>query len=187
MKIGSKKLQVIKIKKAQSPLGSGSYGDYYRISLNRGVKVFGDKKDAMDIRDLKEHYSLYSAVMECGYLKIASKSGITPRNPKLVLVKFGGMSGYLIGIEMQHISGITVEDYEDDYNDDEYPEVLQCWEERGIRALEKVGVIHEDLHECNAMITRSGKLRVIDFSEDYITVSDRRQKQIERTYYQLVA
>jgi len=167
-------MKTIRISKNKKPLSSGLFGKYFRISKNRGVKVFG--KGHRKIETIFSRPKTYlSAQKECELLKKAEKSKISPKFAQLVIVIY--RKKFYPAIKMQHFGGDIL------YNHDRYLKPSYAYVNRFgeikknktikmksfiLNKLKKAKIVHIDLHSANVMVNSQGKVRVIDFSPEWI-------------------
>lgn len=159
-------------------LAKGRYGMYFQVSKIIGYKVLG--KGFKTIFDMRQNSLWTQAVLEYSYYMMAKKSCITPKNIKLVTVYYNGK--YYPGIKMSHIDGIPLTEVDNwkmgtlkgntltipkgakkkNLTDNKIKKYFQEMLRK------KTGLIHHDLHTNNILMTKTGKLYIIDFSPDHI-------------------
>lgn len=159
-------MKTLKLNRRKNSDGSGAYGEYYKLSRSKGVKIIGhvdSGNGCYSINELKQDWSYKDAIKELKLLKRAYRSGVTPKPYHVAAVKIGSI--YHAGIVMEHIDGYGGELDDDDYVPDY---VLKD----ALHALEKKsGLKHKDVHNGNYIFkkTKYGwKLYLIDFSPDNI-------------------
>lgn len=145
--------------------GEGAFSHYYKLNDTQGLKVlFG--LGYSSIKKLRTSRDWRNATRESTLIKKASKRvNFTPKFFETVPVKIKNI--YYAGIIMQHIEGKRVESYYTTKT--ERRKVLRnlC------NSLENAGIIHDDLHEENAIVCSKSLIHyVIDFSPDFVEILD---------------
>lgn len=177
-------MEFLKIASNKKPISKGVYGRYFKISNKIGVKILG--RGFKKIRSLLKKIQINDAYLESLILKKAEVSGISPKYSKTVIVSYKGM--FYPGIKMEHISGKTL------YQIDPYFDLrtnfvnkqgkLLKHESKSRKSiklshflkqkLEKVGMKNKDIHLNNIIISKSGKVKMIDFSPEWISFSSKK-------------
>lgn len=157
--------------------GSGSYSSYYRISKQVGIKALVNTyEDALEL-----------AKREFQLLKLAFKSGITPRAIGVVEVEFCHKFRYSdavrryksYGIMMQHIDGVSLSEYCLKFYDGDTAEVIETITYNGKSInnyiddiMQSVGIDYRDIHGENIIVKHDDDgditdVYLIDFSPNY--------------------
>jgi serine/threonine-protein kinase RIO1 len=140
----------------------GCYGDYYKLSRSKGIKVLSDDRyrtleDTIKSRTFKE------AKAEAIHLMEARKR--YPNIPKCFGVKIIEIGGfYKVGIVMEHL-GETMAIHLIAHED----ERLELMKELRDK-LANVGIDHGDLH-CKNIMFHKNDWYIIDFSPSMITIN----------------
>jgi hypothetical protein len=156
----------------------GRYGSYIQLSKKQGLKILGNGYNS--IFDLRQSSLWKQALMETDYYIKAKSSGLTPKNVKLIMVHF--KDKYFPGIQMNHIEGETLTDFNNwkncklikgkliksETNKKQTLSVKNIKDYLYLRLLIKSSLKHGDLHTSNIIVSKGGKLNVIDFSPDHI-------------------
>lgn len=145
----------------------GSYGSYYRLSPTQGVKVLYDQKFRAK-KSLLRSGAWKLAQEEARLLRRAEPTGIVPKGAKAVLVRLNGF--YWAGLVMEHLEGLwwshrsTVDSQGRCVPDGELSVTKYI-----NRKLKSVGLKHLDASN-NHLVTAWLKVKVIDFSPDFIKI-----------------
>jgi len=148
--------------------GNGQFGKYFQISATQGIKIIG-----RGFKSKKRLFNSQQIVMtskEATFLKLAEKSKISPIFHDLTIAKYKGK--YFPAIIMEHISGIRAYDYSDEVfkvgSKGKISNKGKLVEKYIKSVLFKQKIIHRDLHYNNIIITKQNKIKVIDFSPDWV-------------------
>lgn len=156
--------------------GSGVFGKYFQITNKLGIKIIG--RGMKSKKNLLKSKKVFLIAKEATYLKLAEKSGISPKVHDVVIARYKGK--YYPGILMQHIKGKTA------YNYDPYGEFkvtkAGVISTRGTKRpigfvkskLKQCKIIHKDAH-YNNMIVNKSSIKVIDFSPDEIRYKGKKE------------
>lgn len=170
-------MKIINISSKKQPISKGIYGKYFQISKRNGVKILGRGYKKID-SIFKKYKTLADAELESMILKKAERSKISPKRAQAVIVKYKNL--YYPAIKMQHIYGKTL------YQIDPYLDLNNHYVTKQGRfsangqfklgkfvrdCLKRVGIINKDLHLNNVIINNQGKVKVIDFSPEWIQAS----------------
>ena len=168
-------MQIIRIPSNKKPLGKGLYGKYFQVSARKGIKILGRGYKSIDMLFTKYH-KVEEAELEALILKKAEKSKISPRGAKPVIVRYKGL--FHSAIQMQHINGKTLCQIDphlglNDYFVTRSGKITRSRQSESLgrfvkRRLMNRGLVNRDLHLNNVIINRQGKVKVIDFSPEWI-------------------
>lgn len=149
--------------------GSGVFGKYFQLSSKLGIKIIG--RGMKSKKNLLKSKNIFLAAKEATYLKLAEKSGISPKVHDVVIARYKGK--YYPGILMQHIKGKTVYNYDPtiDFKVTNHGVISSRGTKRPIgfvkSKLKKCKIVHKDAH-YNNMIVNKSSIKVIDFSPEQI-------------------
>lgn len=174
-----KGMEFIKIASNKKPISKGLYGKYFKLSNKLGVKILG--RGFKKIINVFKKYGLNDAYLESLILNKATLSGISPKYSKVVVVSHKGL--FYPGIKMEHINGKTLYQIDPYFNiEKNYVNkkgfLLKENVKKSIKLslflkekLKKAGIKNRDIHLNNIIVSKSGKVKVIDFSPEWITFS----------------
>lgn len=184
------------IKTPQKRIGRGSFGSYYKMSKKVGVKVI---RNLYNRDSLHEFFEEFLDFMERGYdnnlpditeaaqelvaLQMLEKSRKTPKPIGLCWIDCG-FDEYRIGIQMEHINGKTMLEYD---RDEAWGRVNKLEEKWATKLKKKFGIEIGDWHEENVMMRSNGRWVRIDFSPGYFDVSFCYRKEfIQRIHHEVL-
>lgn len=175
-----KDMEFIKISSNKKPISKGVYGRYFKISSRIGIKILG--KGYKKFSSVFKKYILNNAHLESMLLKKAELSGISPKFAKAIIVSYQGL--FYPGIKMEHINGKTLFEI-DPYFDikknyvNKNGKLLKEHSKNSTKVslylnnkLKKFGIKNRDIHLNNIIISKSGKIKIIDFSPEWISLSE---------------
>jgi len=136
----------------------GAHGEYIKLSRNVGVKII-HSKPFKTIAKAHNSQAYKRALEEVSILECAKESGVVPLCYGVSL--FNTKEGYRVGVLLQHLGSVTLEQYMED-NDDIIDQVETIHE-----ALAECGIEHNDLHATNILVYKN-KLYAIDFSPESV-------------------
>lgn len=156
----------------------GSQGCYVKYSKNKGVKIIlndlnGKYCNITSEEELMNHPIWWETQKEYEYLNQSYKSSITPKVYLITAIKINNL--YYPGIVMQHIQGdplyIAKPMKKLKEQVDKYGKILSYNNiKNGIplldfikKTLKKFKIQHLDLNSSNILVTKSNKIKVIDF------------------------
>lgn len=154
------KVKTLKLKN-KNPSGGGSYGEYFKLSSQRGIKILAGRFNSYVGAIGSPTYAEASA--EAFLLKVAEKTKLVPKCYGVQIVQIG--KRYAIGIVMQHLGGRMLEDTDNVDNDS----VIQDLEKK----MKKHGFEMGDLHAGNVMYYKR-KYWVIDFTPEFVYLDESR-------------
>lgn len=149
--------------------GAGVNGFYCRLTQRKGIKVLTNKiYNQFGVNGFDPRLPGYDSVkLEFVSMKLAEKSGITPKAHEIVFVR--NNENIHLGIIMQHISGPTLAELVEEYKVDDA--VAVKIEYRLINQLEKIGIYHNDLcSNWNNIIIQKKNGRMKAFAIDFGSV-----------------
>lgn len=159
----------------------GEFGSYFKISKKRGIKIFKQNKDIKGSKNITSLLSkkrlIKNAIKEYILLKQAEKSNITPKHPRIEIIKIN--NEYQIGVSMEHISGKTLYEKHDIFYLDNFHcsskgyfnikskkndlEIIDYFDD--ILLLNEID--YNDFHGNNIILSKN-KLKLIDFSSKFV-------------------
>lgn len=141
----------------------GSYGDYWKLSETRGIKVL--RKDFNTIKQAKNSNSMAEAQLESDFFIKSKKTGVVPECFGTRIVMVG--SHFRVGILMEHLGETRLMDYR---GDADHYQVRKQLEQKFI----DIGIQRNDLHNENIMV-KDGKFYAIDFTPFTVTILDEKK------------
>ena len=157
----------------ENRLGSGMYGDVYKVDDKTAVKVQMINLEDKLIESSRKGKKLHKIVSnEITSSKKMGKNGLGPEIYDHAVCQLGE-NVYALLIYMELIVGITLNDW---FDKEHTPEELDQMKEQILEAIDKMHkmkIIHNDIHYNNMLVTDEGKLKIIDmglatdFDEDF--------------------
>ncbi len=137
-------------------IGTGGMSDVYRASdhaLNRDVAI----------KVLKSEFAQDGGFV--GKFRTEAQSAAALEHPNIVNIYDVGSQDGLYFIVMEYVEGITLKTYIERKGKLGYNEVLSIAIQvgRGIEAAHAKGIVHRDIKPQNIMISKEGKVKVMDF------------------------
>lgn len=139
---------------------SGSFGTYFKVSRDVGVKLIRSKYKHRTVQGLKRSEVWGQAVDEAAALKQAEDSGFTPAFYELIPIKIGKF--YFAGLVMEHFDG---QEYElaRPWDEDMKSHSILKWISDAQKTLNRLGVSHNDIHSQNVLVLKNGRMVLVDF------------------------
>lgn len=147
-------------------IASGSYGTYYKMSENEGIKIFRKKPIDVFRKTLSEYIEEEFNLLSYAY----KKTKMCPKPVKTVRVIIGKKCypAYI----MEHIDSLDTEDYL--YEDSKFYKLYRKGIASLLNTFNRSGIRHDDLHEGNVLVKKISKDKIkvyaIDFTPSYIFI-----------------